>query len=542
MYIGEFKMDVSYYNYLVEEVGLQPTDRELSSNQHQDIICLTCAHVFNATPKSKVANFKKWGVKGCPKCTWKGRYDEINKVNIAKLEEKFELLSDYGIDNYIDLTVRNKECGHVFTSRKGNLLNRDVTCPVCNVERKRARLKANSDEMHKNSIVTKTGFKKYRQLVDRATRATYKDHKNKINPHDYPRALAGEEGYHLDHIVSVKFCFQNDIPIEICSDYKNLQMIEWKANLTKKSKPVVRFPEIFYPYIKSALKIDEFIDSIKNQIPLQFVEFKQLGDYTVTLFNEEHRFGIVYITFNENVEQHLASSKHYAKFKEFCDQQSIKVLFIFEDEWKHNAKLVLQKIKHIVRLNNISKVFARKCTVKEISIQDKGVFLEQFHIQGSCGSAINLGAYYNDELVAVMTFSNPRIAMNKKDVGNKTQWELVRFATIDKYHIVGIASKLLSHFENNYKWKIIYSFADRRWSDGNVYYKLGFSLDRVNKPEYFYIIDGVRKHRYGYRKDVLREKFTWQYKSNLTEYQNMLAFGYDRVWDCGTLKFIKKKA
>ena len=75
-------------------------------------------------------------------------------------------------------------------------------------------------------------------------------------------------------------------------------------------------------------------------------------------------------------------------------------------------------------------------------------------------------------------------------------------------NVIGGASKLLKHFIGTYQPKEIISYADRRWSTGNLYDKLGFSSDHNSNPNYFYIINNSREHRFKYRKDILiREGF-----------------------------------
>jgi len=187
------------------------------------------------------------------------------------------------------------------------------------------------------------------------------------------------------------------------------------------------------------------------------------------------------------------------------------------------------------------RVFARNTEIRIISNDDKNEFLNKVHIQGSDVSQINLGAFYGDTLVAVMTFCRPRILMNKTYYGKDGYWELSRFATLNGYHVVGGASKLLTYFKRNYDWKYIYSFADMRWSSeyNNVYLSLGFLPDTKNiTSEYHYVIDGIRKHRWGFRRDALKEKFPNQFNPAKTEYENMLSMGIDRVWDCGGIKYI----
>ena len=103
--------------------------------------------------------------------------------------------------------------------------------------------------------------------------------------------------------------------------------------------------------------------------------------------------------------------------------------------------------------------------------------------------------------------------------------------------MIGGASKLLSYFIKQYKPKKIISYADRRWSDGNLYKKIGFNLVNLTHPSYFYTNDYLIKyHRFSFRKDQLSEKLVL-FDPQLTEWENMQLNGYDRIWDCGNLKY-----
>ncbi|MDF2435398.1 MAG: hypothetical protein JWP44_5029 [Mucilaginibacter sp.] len=530
------------YIQKLEDIGLRITDPNLTSNDHQNITCLLCNTIFKATPKSKLQNYKKSGLKGCPHCTRKQQYSAVNDTNEQRLLDMgYILLGPYkGLHKPILLKNPKCECGGTpWKTQPERIFTGNSFCAPCNIENKRRRLHSFNEERHNNSVCTKSGYGQYRQIVYKLTRNSYRKYKHIINPSNLKRALAGTPGYHLDHIISVKYCFQNNIPTDICADYRNLTMTEWRANITKNQKSNVRFPDIFYPYVKSMYKLDDFITSIQNNVPIAFDAYVDFNPYSITLFNKQLQFGVMFITLNEYRQQTVRTVYYFKNMKKYFEERNIKVLFIFEDEWNTNSELIIKKIKHYFGINDVPKIFARKCTIKEVTRDEKRIFLINNHIQGSTGSKINLGAYYNNELVALMTFANPRVLMNKNIVGQKDKWELVRFATNNGYHVVGIAGKLLSYFEKTYSWSMIYSFADRRWSEGNLYTKLGFQLDRVNKPEYFYLENGVRKHRYNYRKDILKHKFKETYDPTLTEYQNMLKHGYDRIWDCGTLKFIK---
>lgn len=77
-------------------------------------------------------------------------------------------------------------------------------------------------------------YRKYAHIVHRMTRKTYNEFKEEINPNNYIRGVAGKKDvYHLDHIVSVRFGFDNGIPPEDISRKENLQMLPWKDNIIK---------------------------------------------------------------------------------------------------------------------------------------------------------------------------------------------------------------------------------------------------------------------------------------------------------------------
>ena len=107
---------------------------------------------------------------------------------------------------------------------------------------------------------------------------------------------------------------------------------------------------------------------------------------------------------------------------------------------------------------------------------------------------------YNDELVAIMSFGKSRFS-------NKYEWEMLRFCTKLNYHIPGGAGKLLKHFERTHKPKSLVSYADRRWSNGNMYKQLGFTLDHVSAPDYWYFnsySNMILKSRMQFQKHMLK--------------------------------------
>lgn len=78
-------------------------------------------------------------------------------------------------------------------------------------------------------------YKLYKHKVRYLTEKTYALYKNEINPNNYPRTLCGvDNGYQLDHVISVSECFKKNIPEDYCASKENLQMLSWIDNLRKR--------------------------------------------------------------------------------------------------------------------------------------------------------------------------------------------------------------------------------------------------------------------------------------------------------------------
>jgi len=224
-------------------------------------------------------------------------------------------------------------------------------------------------------------------------------------------------------------------------------------------------------------------------------------------------------------------NKYHLEKTEKCLEKGIQLIHVFEDDWIYKQDIVKSRILNLI--GKSKKIFARKCEIKLVN-DNKVIrnFLDENHLQGFVGSKIKLGLYYNDELVSLMTFGNLRKPLNqsKKD----GSFELLRFCNKLSIYVIGGASKLFNYFLKNYEICEIISYADRSWSNGNLYEKLGFEFIHKTQPNYYYIIGNLRKHRFNFRKDkLIKEGFD----SNKTEHEIMLEREIYRIYDSGSLKY-----
>ena len=281
-------------------------------------------------------------------------------------------------------------------------------------------------------------------------------------------------------------------------------------------------------------EIQEFLQSIGVDIRMKNRNVIELTE--IDMYSSEHKIAIEFdgLYYHSEFGGKKMKDYHLSKTKK-CAEKGVRLIHIFEDEWKQKREIVKNRLTHIFG-KNPEKVYARKCEIKEISVREKSDFLEKYHIQGPDKSKINVGLFHNDELVSVMTFSNLRAALGHTD-RNSDHYELSRLCS--KINVIGGASKMIKYFIKKYSPKKIISYADKRWSssvDHTVYTKLGFNYIGDTAPNYWYLKNyRDRYHRFNFTKARILKEMGGD--PNLTEIENMIKMRYDRIWDCGSLKY-----
>lgn len=229
------------------------------------------------------------------------------------------------------------------------------------------------------------------------------------------------------------------------------------------------------------------------------------------------------------VEYRRPENRHLYKTDE-CTKAGYRLIHIFEDEWIHKKEIVKSKLRSILKISDPMRIFARKTSVASVPTIESSLFFDKTHIQGSVkGASLTYGLYYNEELVACMSFCKSRF--------DGRGMELLRYSTIKS--VVGGFSKLLKHFiRENTSEKRIVSYSDRRWSIGDTYILAGFVLESTSRPGYSYISrNSGRRNRVSFMKHKLPQLLE-KFDPSLTEAANCANNGFYRIWDCGMDKWV----
>jgi len=275
---------------------------------------------------------------------------------------------------------------------------------------------------------------------------------------------------------------------------------------------------------KQEIELFEYVKSLVS-CEVRQSDKSIINPYEIDIVVPALNVAIEYCGLYWHSEVHKSDKNYHMNKLQLCANKGYRLITIFEDEWLQKSDIVKSRLKSILKTDD--RIYARKCRVTQISTQEATEFIKRTHIQGSAVFKVAYGCFYNDNLVAVMTFGKPRY--------DKTaDYELIRFCS--KHTIVGAASKLFSAFLKDYKPESVISYCDMRWGTGNLYKKLNFVLtDKKLTPSYSYTDFRNRYHRSKFTKKQIAESDEDKRK---TEHQIMKEKNMYRIWDCGQTKWV----
>jgi hypothetical protein len=409
-----------------------------------------------------------------------------NSIESVKNKKKITSLENYGFET----PMKSKE---VLSKIKNTLMNRyGVDTPM----------KIPSVIENRNNLILELKEKNIERLVDR------------ISTDEYKITSKSSNGYKMLHY-DCNNTFEIDSNLLCSRLYYNSRLCTICNKVNSKSEKHNQINEFL-----SELSITNIIENDR----------KLLNNKELDFYLPDHKLAIEFNGLYWHSDKFKSNNYHLNK-TELALKNNISLIHIFEDEWINNPDIVKSIIKSKLGLLS-NKIYARKSIIKEVSSKESKVFLDNNHIQGNVNSSIRIGLYYENELVSLMTFGKKRASMGSKSEDG--HYEMYRFCNKLDTSVVGGGSKLFKYFITNYTSKEVISYADRRYFTGEMYEKLGFKLDGISKPNYWYTYAGKREYRFGFRKDVLVKE---GFDENKSEREIMIERGYLRIYDCGNLKY-----
>jgi hypothetical protein len=235
----------------------------------------------------------------------------------------------------------------------------------------------------------------------------------------------------------------------------------------------------------------------------------------------------------------------FANLSEQRAASGVKIIHLWEDVWYAKKEIVQSRLR--AALGDSQRIPARLTKVRRIDKPTLDAFIEANHLQVSTSAKYKYGlflpknyerilnkenplihpmietlAHSSEILVAVASFSGGKNIV--RDGQTYRSFELIRFANCLHCTVVGGLDKLLKAFTKELNPDDIMTYADRDWSDGGGYERLGFERIGTTPPQIFYVNPDTWERHYAERLKTSTPPPDWV-----------------KVYNAGNWKFLKKR-
>lgn len=228
--------------------------------------------------------------------------------------------------------------------------------------------------------------------------------------------------------------------------------------------------------------------------------------------------------------------RHFRKWRA-CYQNGVSLLAIYQDEWASlpTRELLKSMIRWRCRKFTGSPLNARDLLLREDVPRNEAIdFFNRNHLDGSTQFKSARGLYCDGRLVSCAAF---RVNFNE-------EYELARLATDYDFSVRGAAGRLLARTH-----RPLVSFSNNRLSTGNVYRQLGFRLDRINRPSYWYTDGSTKVWRWACRRlndPAILQQYPTEEAQALAGVFSPSLFGHSRalfrIEDYGHMKWVRDQS
>ena len=249
---------------------------------------------------------------------------------------------------------------------------------------------------------------------------------------------------------------------------------------------------------------------IKKEIDI-LINNKIAIEYNGLIF---HSFGKSKISLLNNLKKEIFDKKKHLTKTELCEEQNIQLFHINENEWLDSIKQNIWKDIIKKSLNIYEKeINSIDCKVKELEYTEIKEFQKNNSLTEIKKTDINLGLFYNNELISVMLF---------KEFKNK--YQLISYSSKLGLNIVDGYDKLLKAFLSKKRDnKELICQVDRRY----------FSINNKFLNKYFKLIEKVKPDYRYFHENNINKLYSKHYFTKDFAYKN----GYRRIYNSGYLKY-----
>lgn len=307
---------------------------------------------------------------------------------------------------------------------------------------------------------------------------------------------------------------------------------EWEAKIADRTHYQTGCPfcSLSIYVSKGEQQIVDFILSLKLKVEQSNRSI--LDGSEIDIWVAEKRIGIEFNGVYWHNDSRKTTKYHYNKWL-IAKNKGIQLIQIWEDDWNRNSQLIKDMLAYKLGVSSLPKIFARKTSVVEMNKTEVQKFMEANHVQGFASGSYYLGLQdtENNNIVAVIILKNEAKTDGKS-------LNIIRYATSS--NVVGGFTKLLTYAEKTLLPDRFVTFSDHTISDGGLYSNNGFTADKELPPDYMYVINSVRKHKFGYRVKRFKNDENLLWEEGLTESELAKLNNLNRIWDAGKTRWVRE--
>lgn len=213
---------------------------------------------------------------------------------------------------------------------------------------------------------------------------------------------------------------------------------------------------------------------------------------------------------------------YHAKKSQLADTRGIRLIHVFEDEWRDRRTIVESMLLHKFGMTT-RRIAARKCEIRSVSTLERQKFFNDSHLDGDAPAKVAWGLYFNDELVSCISLRRP---INKKYDG---AMEICRFSCSTMTHVSGALGKLMkvaSSWCREMGYSTLMTYVDTRHGNGKGYINCGFKVIGKTANRFWWTNDVDRYDRFVFRANS---------KMGLSEQKVAEQAGVKKIWCCPNL-------